>query len=181
MRWNGSTSDYGYFATSIAGAFFPNSNPLCPCCSPWLVWFVLRGRPVGAVILGAYADRAGRKAASRFHPADGHRHRSHALMPSYATVELIAPICVFAARLLQGSPWRGVRQLDRLYDRALSPSQGVLCQLSVCRSTRGKGAFGALRSWLTTTLSTHQLHTWDGGSVSFGLLVGPVGLYIRRK
>jgi MFS transporter, MHS family, proline/betaine transporter len=35
---------------------------------------------------------------------------------------------------------------------------------------------------LTTTLASHQLHTW-GWRVPylFGLLVGPIGLYIRRK
>ena len=43
---------YGYFATSIAGAFFPNSNPVVSLTAHfWLVWFVLRsstGRSSGS-------------------------------------------------------------------------------------------------------------------------------------
>ena len=51
---------YGYFATSIASAFFPSSNPVVSL----LLTFGSFGlsyvaRPVGAVVLGAYADRVG--------------------------------------------------------------------------------------------------------------------------
>ena len=52
---------YGYFATTIAGVFFPASNPFVSL----LLTFGSFGlsylaRPLGAVVLGAYADRAGR-------------------------------------------------------------------------------------------------------------------------
>ena len=55
---------YGYFATTIAGVFFPNSNPVVSL----LLTFGSFGlsylaRPLGAIVLGAYADRAGRKTA----------------------------------------------------------------------------------------------------------------------
>ena len=55
---------YSYFATTIAGVFFPNSNPVVSL----LLTFGSFGlsylaRPLGAVVLGAYADRSGRKNA----------------------------------------------------------------------------------------------------------------------
>ena len=55
---------YGYFATTIAGVFFLNYNPAVSL----LLAFGSFGlsylaRPLGAVVLGAYADRAGRKTA----------------------------------------------------------------------------------------------------------------------
>jgi MFS transporter, MHS family, proline/betaine transporter len=176
---------YGYFATSIAGAFFPNSNPVVSL----LLTFGSFGlsyvaRPVGAVVLGAYADRAGRKAALTLSirlMVIG--TAVMALMPSYAMVGLVAPICVFAARLLQGF--------------AVAGEFGSSTAFMIEHSTHRKAFFA---SWqfagqhlakvlaalfgvgLTTTLSTQQLHTW-GWRIPFlfGLLVGPVGLYIRRK
>ncbi len=95
---------YAYFAPTIAAVFFPNSNAVVSL----LLTFGSFGlsyvaRPFGAVILGAYADRAGRKAALALSirlMVIG--TAVMALMPSYATIGLIAPIAVFAARLLQG-------------------------------------------------------------------------------
>ncbi len=95
---------YGYFATTIAGVFFPNSNPVVSL----LLTFGSFGlsyvaRPLGAVVLGAYADRAGRKTALALSirlMVIG--TAVMALMPSYATIGLIAPIAIFSARLLQG-------------------------------------------------------------------------------
>src|SRR6202034_1147293 len=58
---------------------------------------------MGAVVLGAYADRAGRKAALALSirlMVIG--TAVMALMPSYASIGLIAPIAIFTARLLQG-------------------------------------------------------------------------------
>ena len=95
---------YGYFATTIAAVFFPNSNPVVSL----LLAFGSFGlsylaRPLGAVLLGAYADRAGRKTALALSirlMVIG--TAVMALMPSYATIGLIAPIGIFTARLLQG-------------------------------------------------------------------------------
>jgi MFS transporter, MHS family, proline/betaine transporter len=176
---------YGYFATSIAGAFFPNSNPVVSM----LLTFGSFGlsyvaRPVGAVVLGAYADRAGRKAALTLSiqlMVIGTAVMT--LMPSYARIGLIAPITVFAGRLLQGF--------------AVAGEFGSSTAFMIEHSAHRKAFFA---SWqfagqhlakvlsalfgvgLTTTLSTQQLHTW-GWRIPFlfGLLVGPVGLYIRRK
>ena len=110
MRWSGSDIlIYGYFAQVISAVFFPTSNPLVSM----LLTFGSFGlsyvaRPVGAVLLGAYADRRGRKAALTLSiqlMVIG--TAVMALMPSYATVGLFAPIAIFSARLLQGFRRRG--------------------------------------------------------------------------
>ena len=54
---------YGYFAVVIAEVFFPASSPTVSL----LVTFGAFGlsylaRPLGAIVIGAYTDRAGRKA-----------------------------------------------------------------------------------------------------------------------
>ena len=55
---------YAYFAPYIASAFFPNSNPAVSLLLTFGSFGLSYGaRPIGAVVLGAYADRSGRKAA----------------------------------------------------------------------------------------------------------------------
>ena len=176
---------YAYFAPYIANVFFPNSNPVVSLLLTFGSFGLSYGaRPIGAVVLGAYADRAGRKAALTLSirlMVIG--TAVMALMPSYASIGLIAPIAVFAARLLQGF--------------AVAGEFGSSTAFMIEHSTHRKAFFA---SWqfssqqmakvlaalfgvgLTTTLSTHQLNAW-GWRVPFifGLLVGPVGMYIRRK
>ena len=55
---------YGYFAVTISKLFFPTADPT----TALLLTFGTFGvsylvRPLGALVLGAYADRAGRRAA----------------------------------------------------------------------------------------------------------------------
>ena len=55
---------YGFFAVAISRAFFPAGDPVLAMASTFATFgvaFVLR--PVGAIVLGAYGDRAGRRAA----------------------------------------------------------------------------------------------------------------------
>lgn len=176
---------YGYFAPTIAEVFFPNSSQVVSL----LLTFGSFGlsyvaRPVGAVVLGAYADRVGRKKALALSirlMVVG--TAVMALIPSYQSIGLIAPIAIFAARLLQGF--------------AVAGEFGSSTAFMVEHTARRKAFFS---SWqfagqnmakllaalfgvgLITTLNHHQLHSW-GWRIPFffGLLVGPVGMYIRRK
>ena len=55
---------YGFFAVAISRAFFPSGDPLLAMVSTFATFgvaFVMR--PVGAIVLGAYGDKAGRRAA----------------------------------------------------------------------------------------------------------------------
>jgi MHS family proline/betaine transporter-like MFS transporter len=176
---------YGYFATTIAAVFFPNSNPVVSL----LLTFGSFGlsylaRPVGAVVLGAYADRAGRKAALALSirlMVIG--TAVLAFMPSYAAIGLIAPIAVFAARLLQGFAVAGEFGSSTAFMIEHSANRKAFFsswQFSGQQMAKFLAAlFGV---GLTTAISSQQLHSW-GWRIPFffGLLVGPVGIYIRRK
>src|SRR6516164_7028055 len=95
---------YGFFAVTIAEVFFPASNSTVSL----LITFGTFGlayvvRPLGAVIVGTYTDRAGRKAGLTL--SIGLMMIGTTLMvitPGYATIGIAAPIIITAARLLQG-------------------------------------------------------------------------------
>jgi MFS transporter, MHS family, proline/betaine transporter len=176
---------YGYFAVTIAEVFFPTGNPTISL----LITFGAFGlsylvRPLGAVIVGTYTDRAGRKAGLTL---------SIALMmigtllmvatPGYATIGVAAPIIITLARLLQGFSVGG--------------EFGSAVAFLVEHGNERKG-FSASWQWastgcvsiivalfgitLTTLLTHEQLVSW-GWRIPyvFGLLIGPAGLYIRSK
>ena len=54
---------YGYFAVTISKVFFPSGNEtasLLAAFGTFSISFLVR--PIGAILIGAYTDRAGRKA-----------------------------------------------------------------------------------------------------------------------
>ena len=95
---------FGFYASHIAKAFFPTSNEL----SSLLLTFATFGagflmRPLGAIILGAYVDRVGRRQGLIVTLAIMAMGTILiAFVPSYATIGLLAPILVLTGRLLQG-------------------------------------------------------------------------------
>ncbi|MFP3244904.1 MAG: MFS transporter, partial [Paraburkholderia sp.] len=95
---------YGYYAAAIAATFFPTGNEfasLMLALSVFGAGFLMR--PIGALVLGAYIDRHGRRKGlilSLMLMAVG--TACVAFVPSYAQVGLIAPAVVLFGRLLQG-------------------------------------------------------------------------------
>ena len=95
---------YNYAALYFAKSFFPNANPTVKYLNAFGIYagaFFIR--PVGSWILGAYADRAGRRASlslSVVLMCGG--SLMIALAPSYAEIGVWSPLILIAARLLQG-------------------------------------------------------------------------------
>jgi len=95
---------FGFYASHIAHAFFPNVNEFVSLLSTFMTFgagFLMR--PLGAVILGAYVDRVGRRLGlivTLSIMAMG--TILIAFVPSYAAIGLAAPFLVLIGRLLQG-------------------------------------------------------------------------------
>jgi metabolite-proton symporter len=95
---------YAYYASAIARTFFPAENEfvsLLLALSVFGAGFVMR--PVGALVLGAYVDRHGRRKGlilSLTLMAIG--TACVAFVPGYASIGLAAPVIVLFGRLLQG-------------------------------------------------------------------------------
>jgi MFS family permease len=95
---------FGYYASAIGKAFFPNGNAFVSLMLSLMTFgagFLMR--PVGAVVLGAYADKHGQRAGLVLSLAlMSIGILSIACVPSYATIGILAPILVVIGRLLQG-------------------------------------------------------------------------------
>src|SRR5215472_1425777 len=95
---------YGFLAVTIAEVFFPTGNPTVSL----LVTFGAFGlaylvRPLGAILIGSYTDRHGRRAGLTLSIALMMVGTSlMAITPSHATIGIAAPIAITLARLLQG-------------------------------------------------------------------------------
>lgn len=95
---------FGFYATHISKAFFPTDNDVTSLMLTFgTFWLGALMRPVGAVVLGAYIDRVGRRKGLIITLAIMAMGTILiAVSPTYAMIGLAAPIIVLAGRLLQG-------------------------------------------------------------------------------
>ncbi|MHB8501436.1 MAG: tricarballylate/proton symporter TcuC [Candidatus Acidiferrales bacterium] len=95
---------FGYYAAAIGRAFFPSGNAFASLMLSLMTFgagFLMR--PVGALVLGAYTDKHGRRAGLLLTLAlMSVGIFSIACMPGYASIGLLAPLLVLVGRLLQG-------------------------------------------------------------------------------
>jgi len=95
---------FGYYAAAIGEAYFPARThfvSLMLSLATFGAGFLMR--PLGAIVLGAYADRHGRRAGLLLTlTLMSVGILSIACTPGYASVGLVAPLVVLFGRLLQG-------------------------------------------------------------------------------
>ena len=95
---------FGYYASAIAKAYFPTGSEFASLMLTLMTFgagFLMR--PVGALFLGAYLDRHGRRKGLMLTlslMALG--TLTIAVMPSYSTIGIAAPLLIVAGRLIQG-------------------------------------------------------------------------------
>lgn len=95
---------FGYYASAIGKAFFPSGSAFLSLMLSLMTFgagFLMR--PLGALVLGSYTDRHGRRAGLLL--TLGMMSVgifSIACTPGYATIGLLAPVLVLGGRLLQG-------------------------------------------------------------------------------
>lgn len=175
---------FGFMATTIAAVFYPGGSFAAQLMTwaTFAITFVVR--PLGAVLIGSYADTHGRKAALSL---------TIGLMtlgvfiivvtPGYATIGLAAPIILAIARIIQGISAGGEFGSATAF-LTENAQRGKAYYASWQVATQGVSMFMAAGiSWLlSSVLSPAALTSW-GWRVAFaiGLLIGPVGYYVRTK
>lgn len=176
---------YGFFATTIARQFFPPGNEETATLATAATFgaaFVMR--PVGAVAFGLIGDRCGRKTALTF---------TFALMalgtamiglaPTFASAGVFATVVLVLGRLLQGFSASGEvgSALTLLLESSAPERRGVAAGwLSV--GVYSALVFGSLAGLAVSTLlppASAQAWGWRVPFL-FGLLIAPIGLYLRR-
>ncbi len=175
---------YALFAIYIGENFFPAADPGVQLVQTFAVFGVsYLIRPLGGLILGSYADRKGRKKALVMSIRLMVLGTALiAVMPNYDSIGVLAPIGIIVARLIQGF--------------AAGGEFGAATSFLVEQNGKRRGFFGSFQfasqglatlmaagfaAGLTAALSEESMVDW-GWRIPFvfGLLVGPVGWFIRK-
>jgi len=177
---------FGFFTVIIARLFFPADSQyasLLLTTATFGVGFFMR--PVGGVLLGIYADRRGRKAAllvviALMTVAIG----MIAFAPTYAMIGVGAPLIIVIARLLQGFSAGGEFASATAFLTESAPAQrrGFYGSWQMVGQGLAVLIGAILGTLLTRTLTPQALDGW-GWRIPFlfGLIIGPLGLYLRRN
>src|SRR4051794_12134080 len=176
---------YGYFASIIANVFFPAESNLSLMLTyaTFAVGFVVR--PIGGILLGAYADRRGRRAAlSLLIIMMAFGTLTLGLTPSYATIGIAAPIIIVLGRVVQGisigGEFAGATAL--LVEHA--PAHLKMTFGSFQMSSQALGRVLATGIGLSVLLTFPPATVQDGAwRIPFllGSLIGPFGFYVRYR
>ena len=176
-------SVYGYFAGIIAKQFFPMHDEWLStllAIATFGISFLMR--PIGAVVLGVYGDRKGRKAALTLAITLMMAGTlTMAVMPPYAMIGLAAPVLILVARLVQGFAVGGEFGSATAFMVEHSPTKrGYYASWQFASQGLAAILAAAFGSMLTAWMSPEHLGSW-GWRIPFlfGVLIGPIGYYIR--
>ncbi len=175
---------YSAFAPIFSTQFFPKGDPAANLLSTLAVFAVgFLMRPIGAALLGGYADRCGRKAGMTLTISMmAIAALVVAVCPPYSAIGVGAPAVLLVARLVQGFSAGGEFGTSSAFlVESAAPARrafvGSWQQVSVGAGTLIASLLGTL---LTSTLSDGALESW-GWRAAFALggLLGLVGLWLR--
>ncbi|WP_223996912.1 MFS transporter, partial [Burkholderia gladioli] len=176
---------FSFMVVVIAELFFPSSSEyasLLLTTATFGVAFFMR--PIGGIVLGLYADRAGRKAAlSLVILLMTAGIFLIAAAPTYAAIGIGAPLLIVFGRLLQGFSAGGEfgSATAMLIEAAPRGRRGFYGSWQMSSQSAALLVGALVGTLVTHGLSSEALHAW-GWRVPFllGLLIGPIGYYLRR-
>jgi MFS family permease len=176
---------YGYFASIIAKVFFPGGGDLALMLTyaTFAVGFVVR--PIGGIVLGAYADRYGRRSAlSLLIVMMAFGTLTLGLTPSFATIGIAAPLIVVFGRVVQGISIGGEFASATALLVEHAPANRKMTFGSFQMSSQALGRVLATSIGLFVLLTFPPATVQDGAwRIPFliGSLIGPFGFYVRYR
>jgi MHS family alpha-ketoglutarate permease-like MFS transporter len=178
---------YSYLAIYFADQFFPtdSGSSLVPLLSAFGVFAVgFLARPIAGLVIGAFADRYGRRAAMTL--TIGMMAAGSlliALSPTYAQVGVLAPIVLVVARLLQGLSTGGEYSTAAtfLVESAPPGKRGLYSSFLFVSSSFGKVAALGIVTLLVQLVGEDGMREF-GWRIPFaiGALSAVVAWWIRR-
>jgi MFS family permease len=177
---------YTFFAVAIGKSFFPNHDPVVSLLISVATFGVgFFTRPLGGLVIGAFADHAGRKPAMMLTIAlMAIGMLMLALTPPFAAIGYAAPVIVVAARLLEGFALGGEVGPATSYLVEIAPDdrRARLASWQIASQGTALLAAGIVGFALTHLLPAHTMTLWGWRvALLLGLTIVPGGLYIRKK
>ena len=176
---------FSFFARTIGALFFPAQDAtaqLLFAFATYGVGFLMR--PLGGVVLGAYADRRGRKRATVLTlmlMALG--TGMIGLAPVYATAGVLGPVIIVLGRLIQGFSAGGEvgAATTLLAEHAPADRRGFFGSWQLASQGLAVLAGAGVALIINSLLTPEQVAAW-GWRIPFLIGVGivPVGLWLRR-
>ncbi|WP_035656567.1 MFS transporter [Bradyrhizobium sp. STM 3809] len=177
---------FGLFAATISKLFFPAGDPLASLLSTFAVFgLAFVARPLGGLVFGLYADRYGRKAAlvamiTMMAIGTG----LIGVLPTFESIGIAAPLLLLLARLIQGFSAGGEfgSASAMLIEFAPPGRKGFYGAFQTVSQALAFALGALLAVALGKTLPAADFASW-GWRVPFilGILIGPVGWYLRRR
>ncbi|HEX2239205.1 MAG TPA: MFS transporter [Gammaproteobacteria bacterium] len=178
---------YSFLAMYFADQFFPSKDalsfvPLLATFGVFAAGFFMR--PIGGLLLGAIADRRGRRTALTLSIAlMGAGSLVIALCPTYAQIGVLAPILLVAARLAQGLSTGGeyAAAATFMIESAAPHRRGLFSSFWYLSSSTGKIICLALVASISTALGEMAMGDY-GWRIPFlvGAAAAATGWWIRR-
>ncbi len=176
---------FAFYAVQIGHAFFPSASPLASLMASLAAFgagFVTR--PLGALVIGAYADRAGRRPAMMLSfMLMGAALLGLALCPSYAQIGPAAPVLVVIARLVQGFALGGeVGPTTAFLLEAAPPHRrGLYTAFQSISQNAAALVAGIIGLVITSVLTAPQVASFGWRlAILIGVLILPFGILVRR-
>ncbi|HTV34779.1 MAG TPA: MFS transporter [Methylocella sp.] len=177
---------FSFFAIQIGHTFFPSESQyasLMASLATFGAGFVTR--PIGAIVIGAYADRAGRRPAMILSlTMMGAAIVTLALTPGYETIGVAAPILAILARLIQGFALGGEVGPTTAYLLEAAPlaRRGLAVAWQPASQQIAATAGSLVGLILAGMLGSEALESY-GWRIAFliGALTLPFGLWLRRN
>jgi len=175
---------YGYFAPVFAALFFPSNSPSVSLISAFGVFAVgFLARPLGAMLFGYWGDTLGRRnalASSILLMAVP--TCLVGLLPTYETVEVIAPIALTLCRFLQGLSVGGefTGSATFLVEHAAVSKRGYIGSWAGFSAQIGALLGSGVGALIASNLADEALHQW-GWRIPFimGGFIAVIGWYVR--
>ncbi|QNP65801.1 MFS transporter [Streptomyces genisteinicus] len=176
---------YATFSIYFASVFFPEGNQTAQLLSTAVVFAVgFFMRPLGGWLLGAYADRFGRRRALTLSVTlMSAGSLTIAVAPGHDTIGFWAPVLLVLARLAQGLSVGGEFGSSASYLSEVAPAgkRGFYSSFQYVSIVMGQLAALLVAIVLQNVLTDDQLHGW-GWRIPFvvGAVAGLVVMYLRR-
>jgi MHS family alpha-ketoglutarate permease-like MFS transporter len=177
---------YSFFAVYFTNHFFPGEDQLASLLKTMAVFAVgFFARPLGAWLMGLYADRAGRRTALTVAVSMMCLGSLIiAVLPSYEAIGVAAPILLVLARILQGLSVGGEYGASATYlsEMAGKRRRGFWSSFQFVTMVMGQLIALGILSLLQSTLTKAELGEW-GWRIPFfiGAAMAVVVFWIRAR